>query len=99
MNARLQTLEAKVQTLQHAGIGSTVDTNPGARKPALTWGAEGTTRPRRVRQANIAMGTHAMTKYLWLQLSQSPERRRRVQLAGKCNCLSLGATLAQVETE
>ena len=41
---------------------------------------------RRVRQANIAMGTNAegKTRYLWMQLSQSPERRRRVQLAGKC---------------
>ena len=56
-----------------------------------------------LRQANIQMGTHAdgKAKYLWLQLSQSPERRRRVQLAGKCKrlCLTLGATLSQVETE
>ena len=38
---------------------------------------------------------------LWMQLSQSPEKRRRVQLAGTCKrlCLTLGATLAQVETE
>ena len=54
---------------------------------------------KRVRQANIQMGTHAdgKAKYLWLQLSQSPERRRRVQLAGKCKrlCLNLGATLSQ----
>ena len=44
---------------------------------------------RRVRQANIQMGTHAdgKAKYLWLQLSQSPERRRRVQRAGKCKRL------------
>ena len=58
---------------------------------------------RRVRQANIAMGTNAegKTRYLWMQLSQSPERRRRVQLAGKCKrlCLSLGAALNQIETE
>ena len=35
MNARLQTLEAKVQTLQQSGTGSTVDTESGGRKPAL----------------------------------------------------------------
>ena len=34
MNARLQTLEAKVQTLQQSGTRSTVDTEYGARKPA-----------------------------------------------------------------
>ena len=158
MNARLQTLEAKVQTLQQSGTGSTVDTEFGGRKPALImggWGddtpAEETLRgvqqmikdlrvdvdqafvpgvrrgyailpygPRdtetaqelrerlsgalhRVRQANIAMGTNAegKTRYLWMQLSQSPERRRRVQLAGKCKrlCLSFGAALNQIETE
>ena len=58
---------------------------------------------RRVRQANIAMGTNSegKTRYLWMQLSQSPERRRRVQLAGKCKrlCLSFGAALNQIETE
>ena len=36
-----------------------------------------------------------------MQLSQSPERRRPVQLAGKCKrlCLSFGAALNQIETE
>ncbi|OLP94038.1 hypothetical protein AK812_SmicGene23990 [Symbiodinium microadriaticum] len=38
MHARLQTLEAKVQTLQQSGTGSTVDTEFGGRKPALIMG-------------------------------------------------------------
>ncbi|CAE7660103.1 BBS7 [Symbiodinium sp. CCMP2592] len=54
---------------------------------------------RRFRQANIQMGVQqdGKAKYLWLQLSQSPERRRHVQLAGKCKrlCLTLGGDLAQ----
>ncbi|CAE7939703.1 unnamed protein product, partial [Symbiodinium necroappetens] len=135
MNARLQTLEAKVQTLQQSGTGSTVDTESGGRKPDLRvdvdldqafvpWVRRGyailpygcrenesaqdlrerlSGALRRVRQANIAMGTNSegKTRYLWMQLSQSPERRRRVQLAGKCKrlCLSFGAALNQIETE
>ncbi|CAE7730219.1 unnamed protein product, partial [Symbiodinium sp. CCMP2456] len=161
MNARLMTLEAKMQSLQQQSVtGSTTDTDNWGRKPALIMGGWGDDTPadetmrgvvqmikdlrvdvdtdqafvpgvrrgyailpygpregenpqelrerlsqalRRVRQANIAMGTNAegKTKYLWMQLSQSPERRRRVQLAGKCKrlCLSFGATLSQIETE
>ena len=41
MHARLQTLEAKVQTLQQSGTGSTVDTEFGGRKPALIMGGWG----------------------------------------------------------
>ncbi|OLP76853.1 hypothetical protein AK812_SmicGene43157, partial [Symbiodinium microadriaticum] len=132
MNARLQTLEAKVQTLQQSGTGSTVDTESGGRKPALQrrdfafvpgvrrgyailpYGCRENESAqdlrerlsgalRRVKQANIAMGTNSegKTRYLWMQLSQSPERRRRVQLAGKCKrlCLSFGAAFNQIETE
>ena len=58
---------------------------------------------RRVRQANIQTGVHGdgKAKFLWMQLSQFSEKRRRVQLAGKCKrlCLTLGATLSQVEIE
>ncbi|CAE7205709.1 unnamed protein product [Symbiodinium sp. CCMP2592] len=48
---------------------------------------------RRVRTANIAMGRKddGGTKYLWMQMSQSPERRRRAHLAGKVKRLILSA--------
>eukprot|EP00439_Symbiodinium_sp_Y106_P029447 s3659_g3.t1 len=46
---------------------------------------------RRIRTANIAMGKkdNGQTRFLWMQMSQSPERRRRAQLAGKVKRLIL----------
>ncbi|CAE7345136.1 CABP1 [Symbiodinium sp. CCMP2592] len=48
---------------------------------------------KRVRTANIAMGRRddGGNRYLWLQMSQSPERRRRAHLAGKVKRLILSA--------
>ncbi|CAE7528629.1 unnamed protein product [Symbiodinium sp. CCMP2592] len=48
---------------------------------------------RRVRTANIAMARKddGSNKYLWMQMSQSPERRRRAHLAGKVKRLILSA--------
>ena len=45
MSTRLQTLEAKVQTLQQSTTGSTADTDLGGRKPALIMGGWGDDTP------------------------------------------------------
>ncbi|CAE7492290.1 unnamed protein product [Symbiodinium sp. CCMP2592] len=48
---------------------------------------------RRIRNANVVMGRKedGGMRYLWLQMSQSPERRRRAHLAGKVKRLILAS--------
>ena len=58
---------------------------------------------KHVRNANLAVGTRqdGTATRLWLNISQPPEERRKVQVAAKCKRLlmELGALAQEVETE
>ena len=84
--------QSKHSCQESEGDTQSCRTSPGKGKTSRGCGSAFSVALKRVRHANIQTGTHddGKAKYLWLQLSQSPEKRL---------CLTLGATLAQVETE
>ncbi|CAE7669653.1 unnamed protein product [Symbiodinium sp. CCMP2592] len=58
---------------------------------------------RHIRNANISVGTRqdGTPSHLWLNISQPPEKRRKVQVAAKCKrlLLELGALPQDIDTE